>query len=393
MFNAQACLLLSHRTCTENSARLDSYWLLNAIRFSRIARADVFERFQGREKSKLKRLWWCVLFRDRMLSLGLRKALQIPQVPPESNILTEADFEFELGRSMVHDRPTQEKLVALLSVACKFFINVTPALRLLYSTEDIDHRLNMTSRSLPQTAQDIRKSIDTLDLWHYHYQRQHPFPIGQDNSHDTICVFGNMLYIYHDAVKVALHSYVVIIYVLFGYQHVPFKTSRKLIKDSMNNTMDRMGTLLLGRPVAYLPTCALPCFLLPITLQTINVSASQSSDQGPIHAQKLNVFIKILQSQRNAFDEAAYCLALAHSLIAQVYGSEDALTTLAGHEGVSGLFNGHGQSQSAQRKPTWEEILDGAPRVYLRINMFLDSSLCKGITSQDRIFLPDGSTL
>lgn len=56
--SAQACLLLSYNAPNYNLLRLNTYWVTNAIRFAKIARADSYYRIKDPVKSKLlKRIW------------------------------------------------------------------------------------------------------------------------------------------------------------------------------------------------------------------------------------------------------------------------------------------------------------------------------------------------
>lgn len=56
--SAQACLLLSYNAPNNNLLRLNTYWVTNAIRFAKIARANSYYRIQDPVKSKLlKRIW------------------------------------------------------------------------------------------------------------------------------------------------------------------------------------------------------------------------------------------------------------------------------------------------------------------------------------------------
>lgn len=114
--NARACLLLTYMTPGHNKLRVSSSWLLHAVRFARISRADCYYIFldDDPQKAKMcKRLWWAILFRDRILSLGNRRSLQVHidadsvWYEQDTHVLQPSDFDSELGQSPNHNLETQ----------------------------------------------------------------------------------------------------------------------------------------------------------------------------------------------------------------------------------------------------------------------------------------------
>jgi hypothetical protein len=147
--NAQASLLLTFHSPVDNSRRMNSAWLSNAIRYARMARADVYYRFRDEDPAKsrmLKRLWWAVVFRDRVLSLALRRSAQV-EIDPSwedgnrnllaRHVLSADDFSTELGQSPVHGLDTQLRIVELNATFCRLFQCLALPLKLLYHHEGI----------------------------------------------------------------------------------------------------------------------------------------------------------------------------------------------------------------------------------------------------------------
>ncbi|KAG7110769.1 Cutinase transcription factor 1 beta like protein [Verticillium longisporum] len=89
--------------------RTNTAWLSFAIHQARCAKAHLAWDIELAVKSSdsssqrnlhdiqmLKRLWWCCIIRDRFLSIGMRRSMQIPTAYP---VLKPSDFENELTHS------------------------------------------------------------------------------------------------------------------------------------------------------------------------------------------------------------------------------------------------------------------------------------------------------
>ena len=77
----------------------------------------------------LKRLWWCCIIRDRFLSLGMRRSMQIAKSYP---ILDCTDFDFEIEKSEVHSAETKRRLVELVRQLMRLCNILTGLLGLMF---------------------------------------------------------------------------------------------------------------------------------------------------------------------------------------------------------------------------------------------------------------------
>ncbi|RXG46175.1 hypothetical protein VDGE_30143 [Verticillium dahliae] len=121
--SARAALLLT-MWCPPPSVqrnRTNTAWLSFAIHQARCAKAhlawDIEAAVKSSESSSqrnlhdiqmLKRLWWCCIVRDRFLSIGMRRSMQIPTAYP---ILEPSDFDNELTHSEVHTGESRRRLL------------------------------------------------------------------------------------------------------------------------------------------------------------------------------------------------------------------------------------------------------------------------------------------
>lgn len=140
---------MSYQTPNDNKFRINSLWLSHAIRFARIAKADTYHRFREDEPARskaLKRLWWGCLFRDRVISVGVRRSLQVDFDPSwessdhtarlqEQHLLQADDFSTELGQSPVHGLETQLRIIEMINCTCRLVYCLSKPLKVLYSYE------------------------------------------------------------------------------------------------------------------------------------------------------------------------------------------------------------------------------------------------------------------
>lgn len=204
LINAQACLLLTYYAPSYDILRVNTFWLVRAAHFARIAGADKFHLLpDGYRTKQLKRVWWGVLFRDRILSLGLRRktTVQMDRVLDEEKFqLNVEDFEADLGHSIVHDRATQLRITEIAVSTCSLVSKVTPALDLLYHYESAGDRIRTVGGSIPNLVADIQHCIDGLETWYISTMQKFP-----DRSDESVCIFANMLFCYHSSAVFALN--------------------------------------------------------------------------------------------------------------------------------------------------------------------------------------------
>ncbi|WPG99844.1 Cutinase transcription factor 1 beta [Acrodontium crateriforme] len=399
--NAQACLLLTYWAPNHNNSRINSFWLMNAIRFARLAKADTFTRIQDPQKATMsKRLWWCVLLRDRILSLGLRRPLQIPSeqdLPSENGVLTADDFKSEVGQSFVHKADVQMQIFNMISTACRLILALSPILRILYTVENLEDRTNQAGESLYQISEDIQHSLRRLRMWHEETIRIFPSPISLGDTPETISIFANMLFLYYDAAIVALYSHTCLLHQVYPSRTAlfPLENSQEIIKKAISDTTTRTTELLQVRLVKYLPISAAAFLSLPLLLQAVNICAARGTLDEPVELRKLDVFTKTLRSQQSSFEGADFCKDLLVNIMSYAEEDEQFTAKRAWHEGgedpsqsvePSSAHSDDGETSHVKRKLTWEQILHRRPRLFLRLILFLDVALCTGNAPKESDF-------
>jgi hypothetical protein len=139
------------------------------------------------------------LFRDRILSLGLRSPLTV-EISPElassdGYVLTGNDFAAELGKSPVHDRAVQLRLYDMISSTCRLTQYLSGPLSILYKHELLLYRVTVLSRSGATVLSKITKDLEDLANWHSQATRLFPplITIDGDDVHKSISIFANVL--------------------------------------------------------------------------------------------------------------------------------------------------------------------------------------------------------
>lgn len=133
---SRSALLLSYYT-SDTEIIANSRWLRIAIKNARIEGADRYYLPQAhglRKQFDLKRVWWCCLIRDRIISLGMHRPIQI--TPSDFDLhqqgLTIDDLKDEVFYSEVYRPETKSALCQVLSSLCQFAATVTKLLTILY---------------------------------------------------------------------------------------------------------------------------------------------------------------------------------------------------------------------------------------------------------------------
>lgn len=187
---AQGSLLLStHQTQRHRSRRTNTFWLAIAIRNTELARLQ-YSRYDQHFVQQIvcKRLWWCCVVRDRSLALGLRVPLQIPPDCLEEDVemMTFHDMQSDIEHSKVYSCDTRRLLVGLFIGQCELAVKLTSIIMLAYPT-------NEHKRDGDPAA--VRKAKSGLAIWYESAVRRFPTPAGLEDTHPSIVLYTNLLYI------------------------------------------------------------------------------------------------------------------------------------------------------------------------------------------------------
>lgn len=148
--------------------RLNSIWLSKAVGHAEAAGANHYtlERNPA-QHLQLKRLWWSCILRDRMISLGVRRMIQIgpDQFDFDQAGLEEEDLDEECAESDVYDAASKKILSKLVIAQCELATAMTPMMVSAYCTESISQVDEQSVAPLINSIAAIEKANTELSVW------------------------------------------------------------------------------------------------------------------------------------------------------------------------------------------------------------------------------------
>lgn len=112
-----------------------SSWLSHAINAAKIARNSPGLVVGQSTESLHKRLWWCIVLRDRNFCLGLRRQTLITSSELRTliDLPNERDFESEIHGSCVYDSVTKKLLFVAFQEQCSLAVLLTELVSLIFA--------------------------------------------------------------------------------------------------------------------------------------------------------------------------------------------------------------------------------------------------------------------
>ncbi|KAF5667234.1 cutinase transcription factor 1 beta [Fusarium heterosporum] len=205
---AQAALLLTFQfSAVEPHA--GSTWLAIGIQNAIVAQAHTFQAISTNtaRKRSIKRLWWSLFWRDRIVTLGLRKPLQITPSSFDASLepITVEDLADEMDHSVVYNLITKRQLADILKVQCRLAVLLTDILSICYGPSAFD--LASSIDSFEKTVSKIKRCRKKMHLWKEEADKVlNPFLYGTD-AHRSTTLISSVIYIYAYAAQIALGNH------------------------------------------------------------------------------------------------------------------------------------------------------------------------------------------
>ncbi|KAM0208257.1 hypothetical protein ACHAQD_011677 [Fusarium lateritium] len=205
---AQAALLLTFQfSAVEPHA--GSTWLAVGIQNAIVAQAHTPQApgYSVARKKGNRRLWWSLFWRDRVLTLGLRKPLQI--TPSSFNVtldpITPDDLADEADYSAVYNLLTKHHLAEILNYQCKLAVILTETLSICYGPSAFDSTYSLDN--FERTLSRIRSAKKSLSQWKEQAdERLNTFLMGSE-AHRSTTLISSVIYIYAYAAEIALGNH------------------------------------------------------------------------------------------------------------------------------------------------------------------------------------------
>lgn len=137
--------------------------------------------------------------RDRSLALGLRVPIQITPDCLEANIdmLTFQDLHSDIEHSKVYSSGTRRLLVDLFVGQCELAVKLTRVIMLAYPANERSPsmRTGQDEHKLDEDLAAVEEAKSGLAVWYESAMRRFPTPAGLGDTHPSIVLYTNLLYI------------------------------------------------------------------------------------------------------------------------------------------------------------------------------------------------------
>ncbi|RKL16062.1 hypothetical protein BFJ68_g5313 [Fusarium oxysporum] len=379
LFAASAAALLLTFQFSALEPHAGSTWLAIAIQNAIVAQAHTFQApgsSISRKKSN-KRLWWSLFWRDRVLTLGLRKPLQI--TPSSFNVsldpITPDDLADEAETSAVYDSRTKRQLADIINYQCRLAVLLTDTLSICYGPNAFD--ITYSLDNFEQTLSQIRTAKSNLARWKKEADRAlHPFLNGK-GAHRSTTLISSVVYIYAYAAQIALgnHEAMMIEQRQKGINIVDDTVLRNIGKDISYATTET--TKLLSNDLLYLTLFSIAYIAYPLMLSSIDeriapkdLEADEDQVLTRYHAQAMHLCSKRFEGAEDI-----------SRMITQIVQSTPIQLPLRPHSKAPGRRQSSG-AEGALSPPSksltkyWDELF--ITRQYMRLRLSLDYALITG---------------
>lgn len=183
---------------------MNTYWLSVAIHFARDAKAHQYyarSNLTYQERNIRKRLWWCCILRDRVISLGVRRPLQIS---PESfdvvqYPLVEDDFADEIGRSNVYGTTLKRSLIHLLLALFDLSSVLAEVIMVSYPLGQVglDAATLSDTTAYQYSLRRVEACKSSLDHWFEATTAALPLPFEVEDCNKSLALYRNLMYLYY----------------------------------------------------------------------------------------------------------------------------------------------------------------------------------------------------
>ncbi|KAI0397356.1 hypothetical protein F5Y17DRAFT_369468 [Xylariaceae sp. FL0594] len=389
---SQAALLLTYWTPNWSLAtkKPSTAWLGVAIQNAKSAEAHMYssmpafcpvaDPLEHKKQNTLKRLWWCVVIRDRLISLGMRRSIQISRAHfdvDSNSSLGFSDLGDEIERSKVYNPETKRRLIEIHTQLSGLCSVLTDLLTLVFPLNDVP---GWGRYNGPEGVEKIKQCKGELRRWYNAAVLRFPLSgeaatrkaAGDKRYHDSVILYTNLMYMFYHSARAALCHHEVLQAAVGSAP--PDKTnnnncgpsiyeSRHELKDASCGVTECLNELIQLGLARWLP---------------ISASSRTTADekkQTALKQHRLNILIEAMKTYQPQYDGVDYISETIRHIVnlAQI----DTPCNSTNHEPLN------------NRKPLisdWTDILASHPDSYLRLSMTMDISISKGRLARETDF-------
>ncbi|PTB72617.1 N-terminal binuclear Zn cluster-containing/DNA binding domain-containing protein [Trichoderma longibrachiatum ATCC 18648] len=362
-------------------SKQNSQWLSKAIGHAKSLRAHHLTSNTGRDKflnippqtrTSLRRLWWCCYVRDRIIALGLRRALRIPEKYPTLDM---GDFEDEIHRSRVYNAESKRRFFDIFMLISRLCVVVTDLLKLCSISE---HGLECeTNISVTNRQEAIANCTTQLQEWYDSARQQFPDDAELPGIQPHFVIIQtNLMFTYYFAAKLAIFHQEIFYAVRDSedasgdgpYPALAGKSDQ--VRDAVDNVVKHLANPVRLGLAQYLPISVVAFVAMPLMMLIINakfMALGVANARAEVHRQQLHSLISLIKQCHPRLDGIdAVCVTIRR------------LTELAQARFILG---------SASRTTECLDLIDHKPLEYLRLFLNLDLNLSNATMLENIEFL------
>ncbi|KAH8699278.1 hypothetical protein BGW36DRAFT_426947 [Talaromyces proteolyticus] len=404
---AQGALLLTFHTTAEDP-QATMTWNLCALQNALSTGNYPNTSIHYPMKPMIKRLWWSIFVRDRILWLGRHHCPRFISANFKLKIgyPEEDDFRDEITTSQVYDPGDKCLLVKIFQAQCRLAVILSDIISIAFpasdgfvpsfSGEDLRRELTKTKKLKTKLLQNEQDSFPAQ------YQTNLP-------EHESITILVRLTLMHYQTARITLAH----------YETLLVENHLSLLKDesatmlmtiaadlsSANHqivqTMEYFASenLLESIPLSVLAYCG-----TPMVLAAIDVKLSASYSEMADRKRSLDNFSEIIRRSRKIYDVTDFfsegtnnILQLAYAITKELFIQTEphktsSITTSTEYsDRLATYLKPHDQFRTSSQSPrvsNWTEAFLRYPRAYLRISTCIDYSLATGRLPRDECLPP-----
>ncbi|VUC21078.1 unnamed protein product [Clonostachys rosea] len=357
----------------------NTQWLSIAIEHARAEGAHLYGHQQGpgsedfsAHQALAKRIWWCCIIRDRLLSLGVRRRIQIDRESfdfDSNKRLNHSDLAGEIDGSGVYCKKAKISLIRILLRVVDLCVSLTDLLNLAHRLEFSKSRDNDQWLS---HLQQVRKVKEILRSWHEVTKSEFACSLEQlrtaskfDEQCKAVAVQLHMMYMYYHSAGISLAHYEILFTTMVIPAGTPYTTLRpsylsKLFGELQNasgSLSDCLDGLLKEDLIPLLPISTIALIVFPLLHHTLDLYATHDDSYTGKILRKSRM--EALTEAMNKFQQSYDGVEWVRSMLTQVLDLGDSRMT------------------EAQTDREWRKNLSSSPAPYLRIAFTIEFSLSR----------------
>ncbi|CAI6083452.1 unnamed protein product [Clonostachys chloroleuca] len=384
---SQAALLLTSWTPPANPRGMkpNTQWLSIAIEHARAEGAHLYSRHQGpmsespsSHQALAKRIWWCCIIRDRLLSLGVRRRIQIDRESfdfDSNRRLNHSDLAGEVDGSGVYCKKAKMSLIRILLRIVDLCVSLTDLLNLAHRLEF--SRNGDSEQWLPH-LQQVRTVKEALRMWHEVTKSEFSCSLKQlrsaskyDEQCKAVAVQLHVMYMYYHSAGIAIAHYEILLTTMVIPTGTPYTILRpsylsklfRELQDASEDLSDCLDGLIKEDLIPLLPISTIALIVFPLIHHSLDLYTTHDDSYTAKVLRKSR--LDALTEAMNKFEQTYDGVEWVKSILRQV------------------IDLGESRLSEGTRDREWRRNLSSSPAPYLRIAFTIEFSLSRSYFFQE----------